>query len=170
VLLEGASGSGKSTLAAVLAGARRASAGFVLAGGLDRHTLGDAAWRRRIAMVPQYHENHLFSAALLFNLLLGRSLPATAQDEAEADALCRELGLGALLQQMPAGIHQLVGDAGWELSQGERSRIFLARALLQRADLLILDETFAALDPDNLRLCLECIRRRAETMIVIAHT
>jgi ATP-binding cassette subfamily B protein len=169
VLLEGASGSGKSTLAGILAGCRPASAGFILAGGLDRHTLGDTHWQRRIALVPQEHENHIFSASLFFNLLLGRSAPSRTQVEAEADALCRELGLGPLLDRMPAGLHQLVGDAGWELSQGERSRIFLARALLQRAELLILDETFAALDPESVRQCLECVQRRAPTMLVIAH-
>ncbi len=169
VLLEGAAGSGKSTLAAILAGVRPASAGFVLAGGLDRPTLGDAAWRRRVALVPQYHENHLFSAPLLFNLLPGRTAPASAREQAEAEAICHELGLGSLLQRMPAGIHELVGDTGWELSQGERSRIFLARALLLRADLLILDESFAALDPRSLRQCLDCVRRRAPTLIVIAH-
>jgi ATP-binding cassette subfamily B protein len=70
---------------------------------------------------------------------------------------------------MPAGLDQFVGDTGWRLSQGERSRIFLARALLQRAEVLLLDESLAALDPENLRQCLECVLRRAPTLILIAH-
>jgi ABC-type ATPase involved in cell division len=51
---------------------------------------------------------------------------------------------------MPAGLLQMVGETGWQLSHGERSRLYIARALLQRAELIILDESFAALDPENL--------------------
>jgi len=70
---------------------------------------------------------------------------------------------------MPAGLQQLVGETGWQLSHGERSRVYLARALLQRADLVIVDESFAALDPASLRQCLNCALRRAPTLLVIAH-
>jgi ATP-binding cassette, subfamily B, bacterial len=88
---------------------------------------------------------------------------------AEAAEVCRELGLTDLIGRMPAGLNQYVGDTGWRLSQGERSRIFLARALLQKAEIVVLDESLAALDPENLRQCLECILRRAPTLILIAH-
>jgi ATP-binding cassette, subfamily B, bacterial len=169
ILLEGASGSGKSTLASILAGSRAPSEGYVLAGGLDRHTLGDAAWRRRIALAPQYHENHIVCGTLIFNLLLARPFPYSPDDVEEAQLVCRELGLGELIDRMPAGLHQIVGDTGWRLSQGERSRIYLARALLQKAEVVVLDESLAALDPDNLRQSLECIMRRSPTLIVIAH-
>ena len=62
---------------------------------------------------------------------------------------CRALGLGPLLDRMPGGIYQMVGETGWQLSHGEKSRLYIARALLQSADLTILDESFAALDPEN---------------------
>jgi len=169
LLLEGSSGSGKSTLAAVLSGLRRPESGLLLAGGLDRATLGSAGWRKRVAAAPQYHENHIFTGSLAFNLLMGRQWPPSAQDMKDADAVCRELGLGGLLERMPAGLEQIVGDTGWQLSQGERSRVFLARALLQNPTLAVLDESFAALDPVNLRQCLECVLRRAETLLVVAH-
>jgi ATP-binding cassette subfamily B protein len=169
LLLEGSSGSGKSTLAALLAGLRRPDSGLLLAGGLDRATLGSAGWRKRVSAAPQYHENHIFTGSLAFNLLMGRAWPPTARDMAEAAAVCGELGLGGLLQRMPAGLEQIVGDTGWQLSQGERSRVFLARALLQNPELVVLDESFAALDPVNLRQCLECVLRRAETLLVVAH-
>lgn len=64
LLLEGDSGSGKSTFAALLAGLRTPLSGVILAGGLDRQTLGEVAWRRSIAAAPQYHENHILSAPL----------------------------------------------------------------------------------------------------------
>jgi ABC-type multidrug transport system fused ATPase/permease subunit len=63
----------------------------------------------------------------------------------------------------------MVGEGGWQLSHGERSRVYVARALLQKADLVILDESFAALDPENLKEALECTLRHAETLMVIAH-
>ena len=122
-----------------------------------------------MAAAPQFHENHILTETLAFNLLMGRRWPPTARDMEEAEALCRELGLGELLNAMPSGLLQMVGEGGWQLSHGERSRVFIARALLQGADLVILDESFAALDPENLRTALECTLQRDETLMVIAH-
>ena len=64
---------------------------------------------------------------------------------------------------------QMVGESGWQLSHGERSRLYIARALLQGSDVLVFDESFAALDPENLRLALNCVLDRASTVMVIAH-
>jgi ATP-binding cassette subfamily B protein len=169
VLLTGLSGCGKSTLAALIAGLRSPSSGHVLVNGLDRATLGAARWRRLVAHVLQDHENHVLSGTLAFNLLMGRPEPHGAQDLQEALEVCEELGLAPLIERMPAGLQQMVGETGWRLSHGERSRVFLARALLQGADLLILDESLGALDPDSYRRCLECIQRRAPTLLLIAH-
>jgi ATP-binding cassette subfamily B protein len=136
---------------------------------MDRRTLGAREWRRQVAVAPQYHDNHILTESLAFNLLLGRRWPPNETDWAEAEAVCHELGLGELLERMPAGLQQVVGETGWQLSQGERSRVFMARALLQKSSLVILDESFAALDPENLRQCLECALKRAETLMVVAH-
>ena len=156
VLLEGPSGGGKSTLAAVLTGLRMPDEGVVRRGGL-------------VVGVPQFHDDHLFSAPLAFNLLCGRRWPPHPDDLAEADAVCRELRLGDVLDRMPGGLQQPVGETGWQLSHGERSRVFLARALLQRPDAVVLDETFASLDPDSFAAAFACVRRRAPTVMVIAH-
>ncbi|MBI4911597.1 MAG: ABC transporter ATP-binding protein [Acidobacteria bacterium] len=169
LLLEGESGGGKSTLAAVLVGLREPSSGLLLAGGLDRRTLGPGGWRRRVVAAPQYHENHILCASLAFNLLMGRAWPPRQADLDEAWYVCQELGLGPLLQRMPAGIFQSVGDTGWQLSQGERSRVFIARALLQGAGLVVLDESFAALDPENLRRAMDCVLKRSPALLVVAH-
>jgi len=77
--------------------------------------------------------------------------------------------LGDLLTCMPAGLMQTVGETGWQLSHGERSRLYLARALLQEAPVVILDESFAALDPETLNRALRCVLKRASTLMVIAH-
>jgi ABC-type bacteriocin/lantibiotic exporter with double-glycine peptidase domain len=168
LLLEGPSGAGKSTLASLLVGLRTPSSGLLLLDGLDRHTLG-GAWRHRVVAAPQFHENHVFLAPFSFNLLVGREWPPSEADLREAAAICRELGLGPLLKRMPAGLHQMVGETGWQLSHGERSRLYIARALLQGADLVILDESFAALDPETLQCAMECVLKRAKTLLVVAH-
>lgn len=169
ILLQGPSGGGKTTLAAVLAGLRQPNAGLILTRGLNRQNINTDALPRRTAMAPQFHENHIFTAPLSFNLLIGRRWPPTEQDIAEAEQLCNELGLGDLIRRLPGGMSQIVGDGGWQLSHGERSRVFIARALLQAQDLLILDESFGALDPENLQRALETTLRRAPALIVIAH-
>ena len=64
---------------------------------------------------------------------------------------------------------QMVGETGWQLSHGERSRLYIARALLQQVDLVVLDESFAALDPETLRRALGCVLGRARAALVIAH-
>jgi ATP-binding cassette subfamily B protein len=169
LLLEGPSGGGKSTLATLLLGLRSPESGLVLLGGLDRHTLGVQGWRQRVVAAPQFHDNHVLSGTFAFNLLLGRRWPPHPEDMVQAEALCRALGLGALLDRMPAGLLQMVGETGWQLSQGERSRLYIARTLLQGADCLILDESFAALDPETLHQALQCVLERAPTLLVIAH-
>ena len=70
---------------------------------------------------------------------------------------------------MPAGMQQMVGESGWQLSHGERSRLYVARALLQNPEVVILDESFASLDPETLTQCLRAVERRARTLLVIAH-
>jgi ATP-binding cassette subfamily B protein len=168
ILLEGASGGGKSTMAALLTGLQKPESGLLLLNGLDRSTLGDS-WHELATEAPQFHENHVLNGTLGFNLLMGRNWPASGDELQEARDLCDELGLGELLERMPSGMMQMVGESGWQLSHGERSRIFLARALLQDAQLTILDESFASLDPETLNLCLECVLNRTQTLLVIAH-
>lgn len=165
----GPSGSGKSTLAGLMAGLRRPDGGLLLLGGYDRATLGHDAWRARVVSAPQFHENHVLTGTFAFNLLMGRRWPATEADLREAYDLCQALGLGPLLERMPAGLNQVVGETGWQLSHGERSRLFLARALLQDADVFLFDESFGALDPENVSRALRTVLRRAPTLLTIAH-
>ena len=169
ILLQGPSGAGKSTLAALLVGLREPASGIVLLHGLDRHTLGSDGWRKRVTAAPQFHENHVFAETFAFNLLLSRRWPPRPEDIVEAERICRELGLGPLLERMPGGLMQMVGDTGWQLSHGERSRLFIARALLQGAEIIVLDESFAALDPESLETTMRCVLSRAPSLIVVAH-
>ncbi len=169
VLLEGPSGGGKTTLASLVAGLRAPASGVVLIDGLDRSVVNAEAWRQRIVMTPQSHDNYLFSGSLAFNLLMGRRWPPLESDFADAEEVCRELGLGDLLDRMPSRLNQTVGETGWQLSQGERTRVYLARALLQRSEVLVLDESFSALDPESVDRVIRCVQRRTPTVLAIAH-
>lgn len=170
ILLEGPSGGGKSTLAMVLSGMRAPDSGMLFMFGERSAAVAPARWRSRAVLVPQFHDNYILTESLLFNLLLGRRWPPLPGDEAAALATCRLLGLEPLLNRMPQGLAQTVGDGGWALSHGERSRVFLARALLQeQVELIILDESFAALDPATLRLACQGVLASAPALLVIAH-
>lgn len=169
ILLEGPSGGGKTTLGALIAGLREPVSGLLLLRGYDQKSLGVTSWRRHIVVAPQFHENYIFTETFAFNLLMGRRYPPTQADLHDAAQICEELGLGELVKRMPSGFQQMVGESGWQLSHGERSRVFIARALLQNAEIIILDESFGALDAETLQQALECVLKRARTLIVIAH-
>ena len=170
VLLESVSGGGSSALVSIIGGLRRQSAGMLLMGGLDRSTLPADVWARLVSTVAQPNENHVFANTLAFNLLMGRRWPPEPGDLKDAEAVCEELGLGPLVQRMPGGLHQVVGDTGWQLSQGERSRVFIGRALLQDASLVVVDSALASLDPESLGQVLSCVSKRAPSVLVTTLT
>ncbi|MBG0566063.1 ATP-binding cassette domain-containing protein [Actinoplanes aureus] len=160
LVLEGPSGSGKSTLAALLAGTLEPTTGRLH---LTSTTPGT------VLAVPQADHNHLLLGPLAMNVLLGRAWPPEPADLRSAEEVCRAIGLGDLLDRMPAGMAQIIGETGWRLSEGERSLVFLARALLQGAPVLILDETFGALDPHTLDTALNAALDRTSTLVVVRH-
>lgn len=169
ILLEGPSGGGKSTLVSLLTGLRQAEAGVLLLRGLDRATFGMSGWRRRVTAAPQFHENHVLSGSFAYNLLLGREWPASVEQRDKAKQICDELGLGELVAKMPSGLDELIGETGWQLSHGEKSRLYIARTLLQGVELVILDESFASLDPETMRLAVGCVLKHAPSLVVVSH-
>ncbi|HTU59033.1 MAG TPA: ATP-binding cassette domain-containing protein, partial [Polyangiales bacterium] len=143
--------------------------GLLLYGGLDSQSLGNAGLCRRVSLAPQFHDNHVLHGTLAFNVLLGRRWPASEQTRQLAETVCRELGLGPLLARMPQGMEQLVGETGWQLSHGERTRVFAARAICADAKLAILDESVGALDPHTAQAALRCALERTRSLMLIAH-
>ena len=152
VLLSGASGSSKSTLVEALAGLRPVAAGRV---------------DGRAALAPQFCDDHILLAPLAFNLLLARGWPAQDGDVQAAWELCGELGLGGLLRRMPAGLAQVVGETGWQLSNGERALVGLARALLAEPDVLVVDESLGPIDSHTARRALQVAQTRVRTLVVV---
>lgn len=169
ILLEGPSGGGKSTLVSLLTGLRTAEAGVLLLRGLDRSTFGMSGWRRRVTAAPQFHENHVLNGSFAYNLLLGREWPTSLEMREKAREICSELGLDELVSKMPAGLDELVGETGWQLSHGEKSRLYIARTLLQGVELVILDESFASLDPETMRVAVSCVLKHAPSVVVVSH-
>jgi ATP-binding cassette subfamily B protein len=166
VLVTGPSGGGKTTLFKLIAGELRPSGGVILVDGSDPHVVSEEEWRERVASAPQFHENYVFTQPLAFNLDPRGELASASP---EAQEICAELGLDRVIARMPQGYAQLLGETGWQLSHGERSRLFIARALLQGADLFLFDESFGALDPETQARAIECVRKRAKTLMVVAH-
>lgn len=155
-VLRGESGSGKSTLAQIVTGLREPRRGSVE--GAD-----DTVY------VPQYGDNHIVQASFAFNLLLGRAWPPNDADLDDAAELLCELGLHGVLDSMPRGLAQPIGETGWQLSHGERARVHLARAILQGGRTIVLDETLEGLDPDSARTVLRTVTHRFPSVVLISH-
>ncbi len=161
----GPSGAGKTTLADVLAGLLAPDSGRVLVDGLSLTAERMDSWREKIGSVGQ--EPFLFHDTVRANLLWARA-EATEAELWEALRLAAADGFAA---KLPRGLDTVVGDRGMRLSGGERQRLALARALLRRPALLILDEAASHLDRENEEWILRAIDglRGKLTVVVITH-
>ena len=92
-------------------------------------------------------------------------------DEEDVITALREAGAWSFVEKLPEGIHDIVGERGGKLSGGQRQRIMIARALVHRPQLLILDEATTALDPESEAAICETLRRLrgAHTILAISH-
>lgn len=162
--LVGPSGRGKSTLVELLLGLLKPQSGQVLVAGTDLNDLNLNQWRGTTAYIPQ--ECFLFHATIRENLLW---VKADATDEEINEVL--RAAAGDFVHELTHGLHTVVGDQGLRLSGGERQRIALARALLRKPKVLILDEASNALDKANEALIIDAIRQLNGkiTIIIIAH-
>ncbi len=165
VALVGSSGAGKSTIAQLVPRLYDADEGTVRIGGVDVRDLSASSVRRTLGMVTQ--DGHLFHDSVRANLLLAR--PGASEDELW-DAL-RRSRLETLVRSLPDGLDTVVGERGYRLSGGERQRLTIARLLLARQRVVILDEATAHLDNTSEAAVQEALAEALEgrTALVIAH-
>jgi ATP-binding cassette subfamily B protein len=165
VAILGPSGVGKSTMADLIVRYLDPQSGRILVNGRDIRDFRLVDLRREIILVDQLP--HLFNDSIAANI--GFAYPGAEAQQIEAAAIAA--GLGELLARLPEGLETQTGERGLALSAGERQRIALARALLRRPSILILDEPTAALDVETERLVARGLREVLPdaTLIVITH-
>jgi ABC-type multidrug transport system fused ATPase/permease subunit len=161
----GPSGAGKSTLVQLLLGLRDPDRGRVLAGGRDISAFDRAEWARKVTFVPQ--AAHLIAGTIAENIRFLRD--GVTQDDVERAG--RLAHLHEDIDRFPEGYERQVGKHGGHLSGGQQQRLCIARALVERPEVLILDEPTSALDVRSeqlIRNTLQSLKDRM-TVIVIAH-
>jgi ABC-type multidrug transport system fused ATPase/permease subunit len=163
--LVGSSGAGKSTLASLVPRLYDVESGGVELSGIDVRDLTFAAVRGAVGVVTQ--DGHLFHDTIRANL---RYAAPEASDAEIVDAV-RRARLGDLLDALPDGLDTVVGERGYRLSGGERQRLTIARLLLARPRVVILDEATAHLDSESEAAVQAALAEAlvGRTAIVIAH-
>jgi len=161
----GPSGSGKTTLVDVVTGLLRPQQGEVWLDDLPLAQINLKSWRKMIGYVPQ--ETILLHDTVLNNVTLGE------RDLSEADAreALRAAGAWKFVNSMPLSMRSIVGERGGKLSGGQRQRIAIARALVHKPKLLILDEATSGLDPESEAAVCDTLQQlRGElTILAISH-
>lgn len=165
VALVGSSGTGKSTLVSLLSRFYDVTSGRVTLDGIDVRELGLKELRNAVGIVPQ--EPMLFAGTILENLLYGNP---TAGD-AEVEEVARAARAHDFIMSFPSGYDQMVGERGVTLSAGQRQRIAIARVMLERPRVLVLDEASSSLDAESEALVQEALEGLmvGRTTLVIAH-
>lgn len=166
VAIVGPSGSGKTTIAALLQRLYEPSSGTVSLGGVDLSTIKAAWLRAHIAVVSQTAS--LFDASVADNIAYG-SKDVTRED---IIAACEQANIHEFILSLPRGYDTNLGENAALISGGQAQRLQIARALVRKSRILILDECTSALDIDNQRTILDTILRvrGAQTKIFIAHS
>jgi ATP-binding cassette subfamily C protein len=161
----GPSGSGKTTILDLIIGLLHPAGGEVLVDGVPLQDLDTHRWRRSIGYVPQ--ETVLLHDSVFNNVALGD--PGIS--ETDVVSALQAAGAWAFTEQLTEGIHSNVGEKGGKLSGGQRQRIMIARALVHRPRLLIMDEATTALDPQSEAAICETLQqlRGRQTILAISH-
>ncbi len=163
-VISGPSGSGKTTITDLILGFYQPEAGRICIDDVPLEEVDIHAWRRMVGYVPQ--ELILFNETIGANVSLGDSSVTT---DAIRDAL-EKAGAWPFVASLPEGLATPVGERGLQLSGGQRQRIALARALVKKPTLLILDEVTSALDPDTEAEICERISALSVDMTILAIT
>jgi ATP-binding cassette subfamily C protein len=165
ITIVGPSGSGKTTLVDLVIGLLRPQQGEVLIDDVPLAEVNLKSWRRMIGYIPQ--ETILLHDTVLNNVTLGDP----GLSEAEAREALRAAGAWEFVNSMPQAMQSIVGERGGKLSGGQRQRISIARALVHKPELLILDEATSGLDPESEAAVCDTLQqlRGKHTILAISH-
>ncbi len=160
----GGTGSGKSTLVQLIPRLYDVTAGRVLVGGVDVREQSLTELRARVGMVLQ--KNLLFSGTIAENLRWGK--PDATQ--AELEAACRQAAAHDFIMSFPAGYDTVLGQGGVNLSGGQKQRLTIARALLKRPEIIIMDDSTSAVDTATDNIIHRALQEelRGTTTIIVA--
>ncbi|MGT2712038.1 ABC transporter ATP-binding protein [Streptococcus oriscaviae] len=163
--LVGSSGSGKTTLAKLISGFYKLKSGQIKIGGYPLEAYSEEALSRHIAFV--FQDAKLFKSSIYDNVQIGN---VTAKREEVMRAL-HLAGCDSILDKFPEREETIIGSKGVYLSGGEKQRLAVARAILKDADIIILDEASAAVDPENEHELQKAFSHlmKGKTVIMIAH-
>ncbi|MBC7905490.1 MAG: ABC transporter ATP-binding protein [Rhodospirillaceae bacterium] len=161
----GPSGTGKTTVADLTLGLHLPQQGVIRVDDVSLGEIDIHAWRQQVGYVPQ--ETSLFAESILVNITLGDP----ALGPAEAEAALRAAGAWDFVAALPQGLDTPAGERGQQLSGGQRQRIAIARALVRKPRLLILDESTTALDPETEAAICATLRELSQgvTILAISH-
>jgi ABC-type multidrug transport system fused ATPase/permease subunit len=165
--LVGPSGAGKSTVMSLVQRMYRPSSGTVEINGVDICAREGTEFRHDIAVVPQ--DCALFDGTIRFNVSLGSTPDRNPTDE-EIHEACKLANIHDVIMELPNGYDTECGPNGSRLSGGQRQRLAIARALVRKPKLLLLDESTSALDAESERALQEGLERVARGITVIAIT
>lgn len=163
--LVGASGSGKTTLIKLLLGFYDPLEGYVRIGGVDIRNINPRTWRNSVGTVMQ--DGFIFSDTIARNIALGDD----TIDEQRLQHAVHVAHVNDYIESLPLRLRTKIGAEGNGLSQGQRQRILIARAVYRSPKFIFLDEATNALDANNEKVIMENLREfyRGRTVIVAAH-
>jgi ATP-binding cassette subfamily C protein LapB len=165
IAILGRIGSGKSTVLRLLAGLYQPTEGFVEVDGLDLRQIDPADYRMRVGFVSQ--EPRLFNGTLRDNVLMGRA----NLDAARLSEVARVTGLDRVVASHPQGWELSVGEMGGLLSGGQRQLVALARCLITKPQILLMDEPTSSMDAQSEVMFLRQLKEAAgtRTLIMVTH-
>ena len=163
-LLYGRSGIGKTTVLDIIVGFQKPQKGLVLLNKKDLNLYNVLSYRKKISYVTQ--DQFMFNYSILHNITLGKKFSNKEINDAIKYSDCNNF-----IKKLPKGLKTLLGEGGVQLSGGQKQRLSIARAILQKPELLILDEPTSGVDSKNKQTILKTLKKLSKkiTTIIVSH-